>query len=435
MRAETVEIEAAVVGLTHEGHGIADVSGERIFVPGALPGERARFSVKRRRRRYREATIIDVLERADERVTPSCPYFGRCGGCAVQHMDYAAQLRFKEGVVRDALQRIGGLAPLRWLAPLSGPQWHYRRRARLGVRYVPGKGRVLVGFKERASRLVTDMASCNVLVEPMHAAPALLSEAIGTTSLRERLPQVEFAAGDDAQALVFRVLDAPTVGDRDAFARLGEALGADIYLQEGGPSTVEPMAGDRSRPLSYRLEAFDVTLGFAPTDFVQVNAHVNAAMVERVIELLDLEGNERVLDLYCGLGNFSLPLARRSAEVVGVEGDGGLVARAARNASCNGISTARFVTADLSASDWPFMRERWDVVVIDPPRSGAAAIVGRLASMQARRVAYVSCHPATLARDARALVESGRYVLTTAGIADMFPQTHHVEAIAIFDRC
>jgi len=435
MALDVVEVEAAVVGLTHDGHGIADVSGERVFVPGVLPGETALLSLRGRRRRYREAAIVDVIESADERVTPRCPYFGRCGGCAVQHMSYGAQLEFKSGVVRDAFTRIAGIAIPQWLEPITGPQWHYRRRARLGVRHVAAKGRVLVGFKERSSRFVTDMAACAVLVEPMDRLPELLGHAISQTSIRERLPQAELAVGDHARAIVFRVLDAPTPHDIAALQQAGDEVGADVYLQPGGPSTLRPLDADAARVLSYRLDAFDVELAFAPTDFVQVNETVNAALVARVVDLLELDSAERVLDLYCGLGNFSLPFARRTATVIGVEGEGGLVARAAANAARNGITNAHFVTADLSLPDWPFLREHWDVVVLDPPRSGAAAAIECMSRVGPRRIAYVSCHPATLARDAKALVGSGRYRLTAAGIADMFPNTHHVEAIAIFDRC
>ncbi len=434
MSREPAEVEASIVGLTHDGHGIAALNGERVFVPGALPGERALLTVERRRRRRRRVSLIEVLAPADERVEPPCEYFGRCGGCAVQHLSYEAQVRFKESVVRDAFERIAGLEAPEWLAPLTGEQWHYRRRARLGVRYVDGKGRVLVGFKERATRYVTDMAACRVLVKPMDRLPGELSRTVEQTSLSRQLPQAEIAVGDHAQAVVLRVLAEPTSDDLDHFATLGRNLGVDIYLQPGGPGTVRPLEPGTARTLSYRLEEFDVELEFAPTDFVQVNGAVNAAMVSRVVERFEITANDRVLDLYCGLGNFSLPLARHAGEVVGVEGEGGLVARAARNARCNDVTNAQFVTADLHQADWPFLRERWDLVVLDPPRSGAQAAVKLMRQMAPRRIVYVSCHPATLARDALELTANQGYRLTVAGIADMFPHTHHVEALAVFDR-
>jgi 23S rRNA (uracil1939-C5)-methyltransferase len=435
MSREAVRCEAAVVGLTHDGQGVADVDGERVFVAGALPGETALLSLARRRRRYREATLVELVTKSEDRIEPPCPHFGRCGGCAVQHMTYAAQVRFKQKVVSDALERVAGIAASEWLPPLTGAQWHYRRRARLGVRFVEAKGRSLVGFKERASRYVTDMDHCPVLVEPMDRFPGRLSEIVTRSTLRQKLPQAEIAVGDAARAIVLRVLAEPSSGDLAEFAALGREFDADVYLQPGGPGSVKPLAGHGARTLSYRHDAFDVELEFAPTDFIQVNGPINAAMVEQAVSRLELTGGERVLDLYCGLGNFSLPIARRAGAVLGVEGEGGLVARAARNAERNSIGNARFVTADLNLPDWPFLREPWDIVVLDPPRSGAEATVGQIGRMSPRRVAYVSCHPATLARDAKTLTAGGRYRLSSVGIADMFPHTHHVETLAIFDRC
>jgi 23S rRNA (uracil1939-C5)-methyltransferase len=435
MSREPVEVETEIVGLTHDGHGIAALDGERVFVPGVLPGERAILSIERRRRRKRRVNLVEVLAPVADRVEPPCEYFGRCGGCAVQHLSYEAQVRFKESVVRDAFERIAGLEIPEWLVPLTGEQWHYRRRARLGVRYVDGKERVLVGFKERATRYVTDMSSCRVLVKPMDRLPGALSRTVEQTSLTRQLPQAEVAVGDDAHAVVLRVLAEPTPDDLAHFAALGRDLGIDIYLQTGGPGTVQPLEPETAGTLSYKLEEFDVELEFAPTDFVQVNGAINAAMVHRVVDRLEIAASDRVLDLYCGLGNFSLPIARHAAEVVGVEGEGGLVARAAHNARHNDISNAQFVTADLHEADWPFLRERWDLVVLDPPRSGADAAVKLMRKMGPRRIVYVSCHPATLARDALELTANQGYRLVAAGIADMFPHTHHVEALAVFDRC
>ncbi len=435
MSREPAEVEATIVGLTHDGHGIAALDGERVFVPGALPGEQALVSLERRRRRRSRVSLVEITAPAAERVEPPCEYFGRCGGCAVQHLSYDAQVRFKESVVRDALERIAHLEAPEWLVPLTGEQWHYRRRARLGVRYVDGKERVLAGFKERASRYVTDMSTCGVLVKPMDRLPGALSSTVGQTSVKRLLPQAEVAVGDHAGAVVLRVLAEPTSDDLALFAALGRDLGADIYLQPGGPGTVRPLEPESVSTLSYRLEDSDVELEFAPTDFIQVNGAINAAMVAQVVDRLEITSTDRVLDLYCGLGNFSLPLARHAREVVGVEGEGGLVARAAHNARHNDISNARFVTADLQQADWPFLHERWDLVVLDPPRTGAQAAVERMRAMGPRRIVYVSCHPATLARDALELTTNQGYRLVAAGIADMFPHTHHVEALAVFDRC
>ncbi len=434
MSTKAVPEVARVIDLSHDGAGVAKLGDRPIFVPGALPGERIRLLPRKRRRQYQLGDLIEIVEPSDARVEPPCEYFGRCGGCAVQHLAYRAQVEFKESMLREALARVGGVEPETWLDPITGPQWNYRRRARLGVRFVKGKQRVLVGFKERATRYVTDMASCPVLVKPFDQLPGELGAMISETSLSRRLPQVEMAAGEDARAVVFRVLDDPDDADLALFAEFGQRRGLDIYLQRGGPGTVRPLDPDRARPLSYRLREFDVTVNFSPTDFLQVNADVNASLVAQTLRLLDVRATDRVLDLYCGLGNFSLPLARKAAEVLGVEGDGGLVARAASNARLNRLENVSFQVSDLTEPGWGFLREDWDVVVLDPPRSGADTVVNQMAQMSLRRIAYISCHPATLARDAKTLVHEQGYRLLAAGIADMFPHTHHVEALALFGR-
>lgn len=434
MPSSPAYVDAEIIDLTHDGLGVANLDGHRVFVSGALPGEFVRLAPRRRRRRYQEADLIEILRSAETRVDPPCPYFGRCGGCAIQHLDYAAQIEFKETVVREALARIAGLEPAEWLAPITGPEWYYRRRARLGIRFVAGKGRVLVGFKERAARLITDMSSCRVLVKPLDGLPGELAKLIGQTTLKMRLPQAELAQGESARAVVLRVLDEPSEEDLRLFREFGQQHDIDVYLQRGGPGTVRALVPSKSRLLAYNLPEFGVTLEFAPTDFIQVSAQVNAAMVGQTAEQLGVESSDRILDLYCGIGNFSLPLASRAATVLGVEGEGGLVARAAHNARNNGLENARFVTADLSEPEWSFMRESWDLVVLDPPRSGAHVAVTQMASMGPRRIAYVSCHPGTLARDAKELVDSQGYRLRAVGIADMFPHTRHVEVLAIFER-
>ena len=432
MTTESAPEVAHIVDLSHDGSGIAKLGERPIFVPGALPGERVRLLPRKRRRQYQLGDLIEIIEPSESRVEPPCEYFGRCGGCAVQHLAYPAQVAFKESTLREALARIGGVEPETWLPPIVGPQWNYRRRARLGVRFVKGKQRVLVGFKERATRYVTDMATCAVLVEPFDRLPGELGQMIGETSLERRLPQVELAAGEEARAAVFRVLDDPDEADLKLFADFGDQWNLDVYLQPGGPGTIRPLDPDRIRPLSYRLPEFDVSIHFAPTDFLQVNAQVNESLVSQTLRLLELRATDRVLDLYCGLGNFSLPLARQAGQVLGVEGDAGLVARAAANARLNGLENATFEAADLNQPGWSFLREDWDVVVLDPPRSGAETVVRQMAEMSPRRIAYISCHPATLARDAKVLVQEQGYRLLAAGVADMFPHTHHVEAVSVF---
>ena len=434
MVADSEFLDVRIIDLTHDGLGVADLEGRRVFVPGGLPGERVRLAPRRRRRQYQEADLIEILEPSHARVAPPCEYFGRCGGCAVQHLSYEKQVSFKQAIVEEALVRIAGAEPEVWLEPIVGPEWHYRRRARLGVRFVKGKDRVLVGFKERATRYVTNMASCRVLVEPLDRLPGELGELIGQTTLQRRLPQAELAAGEVARAVVLRVLDEPTDQDITLFDEFGRRCGLDIYLQRGGPGTVRALDPESARPLAYTLSDFGVTLRFEPTDFLQVNAQVNAALVAQTLRLLEVKATDRVLDLYCGLGNFSLPLASQAGRVLGVEGDGGLVARAASNARLNKLDNVSFVAGDLSQPEWSFMREDWDLVVLDPPRSGAQTAVSQVARMKPRRIAYVSCHPATLARDAKELIDSQGYRLIAAGIADMFPHTYHVEAMALFER-
>ncbi|HEU4617675.1 MAG TPA: 23S rRNA (uracil(1939)-C(5))-methyltransferase RlmD [Gammaproteobacteria bacterium] len=425
-------VEAEIVDLTHDGQGVADVGGRRVFVAGTLPEERVVIAPRKRRRKYQEAELLSVVRPAADRVVPRCEYFGVCGGCALQHLDYQAQVRFKQRAVEQTLARVGGVSPEAWLPPILGPEWNYRRRARLGVKYVEGKGRVLVGFRERAAPYIADMRRCPVLVPPFDSLLGELAAEIEASGVARRLPQIEVAAGDAASAIVLRVLDAPSERDRARFVELGARHGIDVYLQTGGPGTVAPL-GPAAETLRYRLDRFDVTLEFAPTDFIQINGFVNARMVEAAVEIADVGPTDRVLDLYCGLGNFSLPFARFANEVLGVEGEAGLVARAVRNAASNGLANARFIAGDLADASFRFYREPWDLVVLDPPRTGAAEPIEQIAKLRPRRVVYVSCHPATLARDAKVLTAAG-FRLESARVLDMFPHTHHVEAMALFVR-
>ena len=432
--SESDPLEARIVDLAHDGRGVADLHGKRVFIADALPGERVSLTKRRRRRRYEEAQLADILEPSPDRVTPQCPYFGRCGGCVLQHLAPPAQLAAKAGHVAEALHRIGGVAPDRWLDPVAGPLWNYRRRARLSVRYVAGKGRVLVGFRERSTAYVSDMSHCAVLARPVDGLVGPLAEMIQATSLRQRLSQVEIAVGDESTALVLRVLQEPTDADLALFAEFGTRHGVDMLLQRGGPDSVMPVDSATYRPLSYALPEFDVRLFFEPLDFIQINGPINQRLVSRLVEVLAPGPNDRVLDLFCGLGNFSLALARRAGEVLGVEGARGLVDRARHNATSNDIGNARFVCADLAEAGAAFAREHWDLVLLDPPRSGASQVVADIQHMAPRAIAYVSCHPATLARDAQSLVHGAGYRLTAAGVFDMFPHTHHVEVIALFER-
>ena len=433
-RPDPAPFEARVVDLAHDGRGVARVDGKTVFISDALPGERVLASRVSRRRSHDEAVLVEVLEASPDRVEPRCPHFGVCGGCSLQHMAPAAQLAAKERTLHDNLARIGKVAAANRWAPIAGPHWGYRRRARLGARQVDKKGRVLVGFRERRAPLVTEMDSCAVLAGGVGDLIPALARLIGGLSISRRVPQVEVAAGDTRRALVFRVMDPPTAADIDALARFGAAHEVDVWLQPGGLDTLAPLHADTACP-SYRLAESGVEIEFLPTDFVQINAAINDLAVARAVELLAPADGDRVVDLFCGLGNFSLALARRGARVRGVEGDAGLVARARDNAARNDLP-AEFHVANLfeDCRALPWARQPCEALLLDPPRAGAEASIQLVPLLDPARIVYVSCHPGTLARDAGILVNEFGYRLSGAGVMDMFPHTAHVESIALFER-
>ena len=428
---------ATITSVTHDGRGIADTTGKKVFVAGALSGEEVRFVRRKSRRKFDEAELLEVVTASPDRVDARCAVFGRCGGCALQHVSAGQQRSIKFETLRDNLERIGRVEPGRWLEAVTGPEWNYRRRARLAVKDVSAKGRVLVGFRERHAPFITDMHRCEVLAAPVDGLIDPLSDLIGRLSIRARLPQVEVAVADNATALVFRVLDPPSAGDLDEFRGFADEHGVRVYLQPGGLDSLCRLhpAGEQE-PLCYTLPEFDVRIEFEPIDFVQINAEINRAMVGKALEYLDPEPQDRVLDLFCGIGNFSLPLARRSGTVLGVEGEATLVRRAADNAAANGLDNAEFRQADLAAVDGTegWLQEPWDRLLLDPARSGAADVVSCIGRIDPARIVYVSCHPGTLARDAGVLVNEAGYTLEAAGIIDMFPHTAHVESIAVFSK-
>jgi 23S rRNA (uracil1939-C5)-methyltransferase len=456
--------EADVVDLAHDGRGVARVDGKAVFIEGALPGERVRFRIFKRRRQLDEAGLVEVLTPSPDRVVPKCPHFGLCGGCSLQHLSPAAQLAAKQHQLLENLERIGRVRPERVLDPLRGPEWGYRRRARLGVKYVHKKGRVLSGFRERDKPYVADLRRCEVILERFATLPEDLATLVGTLALREDIPQVEVAAGDgggghphavytgaagadavhtgaagaDAlgpAALVFRVMKPVPADDVDKLLAFGAKHGVQIFLQTGGLETVKPLRNDYP-PLTYSVDENRVTLEFGPVDFIQVNRDINASMVTAAIELLKPGSSDSVLDLFCGLGNFTLSLGARAAKVVGVEGDAVLVDKARANAQRNGIGNAQFHVDNLfepqGLGTWA--DDPYDLVLLDPPRAGASEIMIRMAHWRPRRVVYISCHPGSLARDAAILVEGQGFKLIGAGVMDMFPHTTHVESIAVFER-
>jgi 23S rRNA (uracil1939-C5)-methyltransferase len=426
--------EADVVDLAHDGRGVARVDGKAVFIDGALPGERVRFRVIKRRRQLDEAGLVEVLAASPDRVVPACAHFGICGGCSLQHLSAPAQLAAKERQLLDNLERIGRVRPERVLPPLRGPAWAYRRRARLGIKYVHKKGRVLAGFREREKPYLADLRRCEVLLEPLAALPKDLAALVETLAIKEKIPQVEVSGGDAATALVFRVLETPGPQDTEKIAAFGAEQGLQIFLQTGGLDSVQPVSQDYP-PLTYAVDGGRIVIEFGPVDFIQINREINASMVTAALELLLPMVSDTVLDLFCGLGNFTLPLARRVRRAVGVEGDTALVAKAGSNAVRNGVGNAAFFRENLfePTQFGPWANERYDLVLLDPPRAGASALLARMAHWRPRRVVYISCHPGSLARDAEILVHGQGFKLTCAGVMDMFPHTTHVESIAVFE--
>ncbi|MEJ2454469.1 MAG: 23S rRNA (uracil(1939)-C(5))-methyltransferase RlmD [Candidatus Thiodiazotropha sp.] len=435
-RLPSEPVEATIESLTHDGKGVAHLDGKATFVHGSLPGERVRFLYTGRWRKYDEGRVVEVLESSPERVEPRCEQFGICGGCSLQHQAHAAQIQAKQQAMLDALKHIGKVAPDEVLPPLVGASaWGYRRKARLGVRYVPKKGGALVGFRERGSSRVADITCCHVLHPRVGELLPQLRTLIDGLSAPNQVPQIEMAMGDETCVLIFRLLETPSAEDLSLLSEFGPRHGVSIYLQEGGPETVRPLDGVGVE-LTYELPEFDLRLHFLPSDFTQVNSDINRQMIHRAVEMLELQPEDRVLDLFCGLGNFTLPLARQTGSVTGVEGEAGLVARARENAERNNISNTTFYTANLynTLEQEPWLTQRFDKVLLDPPRSGAQEVLAHLPGLGAERIVYVSCYPGTLARDAGILVHEQGYRLLSAGVMDMFPHTAHVESIALFEK-
>jgi 23S rRNA (uracil1939-C5)-methyltransferase len=430
-------IEFCVDDLSHDGRGVASHGEKKVFVRGALPGERVLARLTGSKRRYDEAETIEVLAASPDRVQPPCPHFGRCGGCSLQHLDPGRQIAAKQNTLAQNLARIGKVTPEQFWPPLTGALWGYRRKARLSVRYVAAKERVLVGFRETYARFVADIRECHVLDPRIAAQLPALSGLIHSMRARESIAQIEVACGDETCALVFRHLEPLGDDDLDKLRDFARTSGIAVMLQPGGPASVHALE-PATVELSFRLPAFGLELAFGPSDFVQVNGEMNRRMIDRALELLAPGAGDRVLDLFCGLGNFTLPIATRVAECVGVEGDEELVRKARANAARNGLGNARFHVSDLAVGTaggaLPWLQGAYDSALVDPPRSGAESTLPLLAACGTRRIVYVSCHPASLARDAGLLVHRYGFRLAGAGVMDMFPHTGHVESIALFER-
>jgi 23S rRNA (uracil1939-C5)-methyltransferase len=427
----------AVLSLDQEGRGVARRDGKAVFVEGALPGEIVACTTHRNKPTFELARLDEVLKPSSARTAPQCPFFGRCGGCAMQHLDFRAQVAAKQRVLEGDLRHIGKVQAEQILPAIYGPAWGYRRRARLTVRYVPKKGGALVGFHERHSSYVADMTSCEVLAPPAGALIAPLRELVNALSIRARLPQIELAVGDAAVVLVLRVLEPPSADDEALLRAFADRHAVRLYLQPRGPESARPFHPPEPADLCYDLPEFGLRITFGPTDFIQVNHAINQVLVRRALRLLDPRPGERIADLFCGVGNFGLAIARSGAEVIGIEGNRGLVERAAANAAANGLGQAvRFMERDLygpGAGQLVALGEL-DRVLLDPPRDGAVEAVKALPDPGPRRIVYVSCSPDTLARDAAVLVHTRGYRLSAAGVVNMFPHTAHVESIAVFDK-
>jgi 23S rRNA (uracil1939-C5)-methyltransferase len=425
-----------IESLDQEGRGVAHRDGKVLFVDGALPGETVEFAAFRRKPKFEVGSAGAVLRESALRVAPRCRHFGVCGGCSMQHLEPRAQVAMKQRVLEADLEHIGKVVPETMLPAIHGPAWGYRQRARFSVRLVSKKGGALVGFHEKRSSYVADMKSCDVVPPRVSELLVPLRRLVESLSISNRVPQIELAAGDGDIVLVLRHLERLTESDIGRLRQFAADTGVQWFLQPGGPDTAHPLERGSDQCIEYALPDFDLRLAFSPTEFTQVNHAINRVLVRRALNLLEFEPGYRVADLFCGLGNFSLAAARRGAEVVGIEGSEPLVRRAADNARRNGLDErATFIQADLFEIDHTWLKRlgHFERMLIDPPRTGAISVVHALDDGP-ERIVYVSCNPATLARDAAVLVHVKDYLLEAAGVINMFPQTSHVESIAVFRR-
>jgi len=438
MTDKSVHANSVVVeSLDYESRGIAHTNGKVIFIEGALTGERVTYSSYRKKTSFEIAQLGQVIKPTFMRVQPKCKHFGVCGGCSMQHMDARAQVAAKQRILEDNLWHIGKVKAQTILQPIYGQSWGYRQRARLSVRHVLKKGKTLVGFREKRGGYVADMQHCEILTPKIAKLLPLLGQLNEKFTTRDALPQIEVAVGEQVSVLVLRILQALSPADEEAIKQFADAHAVQFWLQTKGPETAVPFYPLDAPPLTYSLPEFGITMPFAPTEFTQVNADMNRVMVSRAVRLLNPQPNERIADLFCGLGNFTLPIARSGAQVVGIEGSATLVHRAAQNAALNGlVDNTQFSSMNLFEIDEAALAQlgHFDKMLIDPPRDGAFELVKALGTDTPGRIVYVSCNPATLARDAEILVHQKGYVLKAAGVMNMFPHTSHVESIALFEK-
>lgn len=435
-------LTATVESLDQEGRGVAHVEGKTIFIDGALPNEKVTFRSHRIKPSYEVANVIEVLKQSNQRVTPKCKHFGLCGGCKLQHLDFAAQVANKQRLLESDLWHIGKVKPENMLPPIYGPTWGYRHKARLSVKYVEKKQRVLVGFNEKATRYVADMNSCEVLVPEVSALIEPLQQLIVQLSLRDKLPQIELAVGEVVEnkpviVLILRIMAELNSQDEALLKAFADDHAVQIWTQTKGPDTIKPFYPLNGEQLQYSLPEFGLTYPFKPNEFTQVNPQINQVMIRRAMQLLNPQANEKIADFFCGIGNFTLPIARSGAQVLGLEGLANLVDRANESAALNQINNTKFGVADLFKMTEEALTGlgHFDKWLVDPPRDGAFELIKSLGdSNSPQRIVYVSCNPATLARDAGVLVNEKGYILKAAGVINMFPHTSHVESIALFEK-
>jgi 23S rRNA (uracil1939-C5)-methyltransferase len=432
-------ISTTITGLSHDGRGIATMEdGKTTFVSGALPGEKITFKLTKKHSRYNEGEVVDILEASTERVTADCAHFGVCGGCSMQHMAMPAQVHFKQKILLEQLKHFGHVVPESLLPPIMANDWGYRRKARLGARYVRKKEKMLIGFREKSTGILADLETCLILHPSLGKRLAHVREVVAGLTQFDQIPQIEVAVGDNTAALIFRHMTDLSDADIDALITLGKELEFEIYLQPNAPASLKKIWPlDENYRLSYSLPEYQLEMQFHPLDFTQVNGEVNPMMIKQALQLLNPQPTDSVLDLFCGLGNFTLPIARYAKNVVGIEGGQEMVARGNENAKHNNISNTEFYAANLAAipeARPAWMKKHYDKILLDPPRTGAKEIIELFPIFSAKSIVYVSCNPATLARDAGELVHKQGYKLKSVGVINMFPHTSHIEAIALFEK-
>ncbi|MEN9596504.1 MAG: rRNA (uracil-5-)-methyltransferase [Pseudomonadota bacterium] len=425
---------ATIESLAHDGRGVTHVDGKVVFIDEALPTEQVEFIYTDSRKDYAEGKVVNLLTRADVRVDAPCPHYGVCGGCSFQHVEVTAQIQIKQELLSEQFKRIGKVETPELWSPLVGEHWGYRRKARMGVKYVEKKGRVLVGFRERRNPFLAEINGCPVMHPMVGTRLIELGEMIESLTIRDKIPQIEVAIGDEKCVLAFRVLEPPTLEDKEKMRAFAHKNDISVCLQSKGPDTIVPLDGEPEVMLTYALPDQDIEFKFRPAMFTQVNYGINRQMINRVLDILQLTKDDNVLDLFCGLGNFTLPMAKYAGRVVGVEGDQPLVNHAKENARHNNIENVEFYAADLTEdiSGMAWANQRYNKIMLDPSRAGASEILHHLKRWQPEQIVYVSCNPSTLARDAGILVNELGYKLVKAGVMDMFPHTGHVESMALF---